>query len=43
MINNVFYTDDDGIAAVRNEVSAADRPSVRVENNRMERLERAKS
>jgi hypothetical protein len=43
VINNLFFTDDAGITAVKNEVSAADRPSIHVKNNRIDRLERAKS
>jgi hypothetical protein len=38
VVNNVFYTDDPDIVAVRNDVAAADRTSVRVENNRIEPL-----
>jgi hypothetical protein len=42
VINNDFYTDDPRIAAVQNDVAAGDRDSIRLENNQIMPLERAK-
>ncbi len=35
VVDNIFYTDDPDIVAVRNEVSDADRSSITLENNRI--------
>jgi hypothetical protein len=39
VVNNVFYTDDAEISAVKNDVAAMDRASILLEKNRIEPLE----
>nr|NIP17516.1 hypothetical protein [Xanthomonadales bacterium]NIX12306.1 hypothetical protein [Xanthomonadales bacterium] len=41
VVNNVFFTDDPEVVAVLNDVAAGDRASMRLENNRVEPLQRA--
>jgi hypothetical protein len=39
IVNNVFYTDDQAVVAVKVDLPEADRSSIRIEGNRVEPLE----